>query len=645
MAIYGLLAVPSLSLRQRRGLRYLLLVALAALLLAEVSHRVGALQRIDDTYTDLWYRLAGQRDAPRHTALVLIDNASLARFPDDPLVFWSPQIAAALTTLREVGARTIALDILFGISPERWLRKMSIADPEPARDFDRGFRQEVSKGTTILAGMSVGRDTRSGHDVLELPLPEVLLAIPDLDVQGYVGLANLARDDDGVVRHFRAQPDLDPAPDQRGVRPYLSLAALAAIHASGKSSHAASWQLGQRTVSAADPAARIRFIGPPGTYRPLSIARLLAPGAFADPEVQALKGKVVVLGGGFSGMQDFHFTPYSVGLFDAGNLMMGPELQANIIETLMSGQRDVALQDSTRLLWFIAFLLPACLLFWRYWGWPMFAAGAGSLLLPPVGAWLLFADGTIAPVASLQLALFVAWLGALALRLRLERREREFARSAFARYLSPQIVETMLQRDELPMLGGTRAVATVLFADIRDFTTLSEQLTPEEVVELLNYYFDRAVVPLMAEGGTIDKFIGDAIMAEFGIPVSHPDHARRALRAAMGLGKAADDVAAWAAKRFPHMAPFRIGIGIHSGPVVAGNIGSQHKLDYTVIGDTVNTASRLESHTKAMGVRCVMSRATLDQAGAGVLTGAREVVQVKGREASIEIIELLGIEG
>jgi adenylate cyclase len=164
-------------------------------------------------------------------------------------------------------------------------------------------------------------------------------------------------------------------------------------------------------------------------------------------------------------------------------------------------------------------------------------------------------------------------------------------------------------------------------------------------VEMLNRYFTRACEPILAAGGTVDKFVGDAIMAVFGAPATHPDHARRAIQAALGLVAEAKVFRDWLAQRFPgqNLPDFKIGVGLHTGEAVVGNIGSPKRLEYTAIGDTVNTASRLEGLSKELGWTIVASRATLNAADSGVAVGDCRIMPVKGRREAVEVCEILGL--
>jgi class 3 adenylate cyclase len=253
----------------------------------------------------------------------------------------------------------------------------------------------------------------------------------------------------------------------------------------------------------------------------------------------------------------------------------------------------------------------------------------------------------VLPVAELQAGLASAFLITLGLRLTGEERERSRMRQIFGRYVADDVVNVLLAEDRKPDLAGEVKTVTVLFSDIRGFTTFSEKLSAREVVEMLNAYFTRACDPIYAQGGMVDKFIGDAVMAVFGSPVTHPDHARRALKAALGMQVAAEQFKQWMRERFPDrgLDEFGIGVGLYTGEAVIGDIGTPKRKEFATIGDTVNAASRLEGITKEM--KCVVCAAevTVKAAGAGVRTGKVETRQVKGRSEPIRIYEILEVDG
>ncbi len=212
--------------------------------------------------------------------------------------------------------------------------------------------------------------------------------------------------------------------------------------------------------------------------------------------------------------------------------------------------------------------------------------------------------------------------------------EQQRVRQAFARYVSREVADQILGAENV-FASGSRRDVTILFSDIRGFTSLSEDMAPEEVVSQLNDYFEAMVEAIFRHGGTVDKYIGDGIMAIFGAPIACDNHAVRAAQTAVAMREALERLnERRAAAGLPHL---KIGIGLHTGDCVIGNIGSPERLDYTAIGDVVNTASRIEGLTKEFGVDILASATT-----AGLLAGHAELrtlgsAQVKGKTALLEV--------
>jgi adenylate cyclase len=216
--------------------------------------------------------------------------------------------------------------------------------------------------------------------------------------------------------------------------------------------------------------------------------------------------------------------------------------------------------------------------------------------------------------------------------------EKDRVKQAFSRYVSKDVAEEILKGELFPRIGERRQV-TVLFSDIRGFTQMSETMPAEEVVILLNDYFSEMVEAVFAEGGTVDKYIGDGLMALFGAPVSQLDHADRATKAALRMRQGLSRINN--RRMSQGKPPLKIGIGIHTGECIIGNIGAEQRLDYTAIGDTVNTASRIESLTKEYGVDIVLSSQTRALLGPQTETKILAPARVKGKTAPLEVYHLL----
>jgi adenylate cyclase len=271
--------------------------------------------------------------------------------------------------------------------------------------------------------------------------------------------------------------------------------------------------------------------------------------------------------------------------------------------------------------------------------------------------------GVMALYVGLSFLLFISWniwvdtalpLGAMALsygssvsyKFVEEQRARRRIRSMFERYLPPEVVRSLVSRKEEIRLGGERIRLTVLFSDIRNFTTMSEGMKPEEVVEVLNEYLTAMTEIIFRNGGMVDKFIGDAIMAIFGAPILDPEsrehHALRAAKTALEMVAKLEELKEeWKAKGYP---TFDIGVGINTGDMVIGNVGSPRRMDYTVIGDSVNTASRLEGLNKQFGTRIIIGEETYEEIKDRARVRFLGNVQVKGKAEEVGIYELLGMD-
>jgi len=218
-------------------------------------------------------------------------------------------------------------------------------------------------------------------------------------------------------------------------------------------------------------------------------------------------------------------------------------------------------------------------------------------------------------------------------------REKEMIKRAFTRYVAREVVEEVLKDPEHAMLTGERREATVLFCDIRGFTSMSERLTPEQVVGLLNEFYTLMIETVFKHDGTLDKFLGDAVMAVFGAPIAHPDHAARAVMTALDMRQAVAGLGA--RRRVAGLDAFEVGIGVALGEVVAGTVGTEERMEYTVIGDSVNVAARLQDRAKAGSI--LLSRRTYEAVSDLIDAKSLGAMKVRGKEEEIEVYEVRGL--
>lgn len=608
----------------------LLPFGLLAGILAALASIMPWSMAIDQLAYDAWHRLSGNRAPLQHVAIAAIDDASLIQFRDTPLAFWQPQLGAAMATLRAAGVVAIGVDLIQATSAESWLEKVGAGETALSRGYEAPFRAALIEGDVILAA------ARGSEGDLLPPMEHQLLLPGGLED---TALVNLHADADGVIRRFQ--------PRFEGQAPTLSFPVRLALAAQKRRLDGAAIEALLGGVP--EVPRLIPFAGPPGRVSRVSLATLTAADALQRQEVQALRGKVVIIAPEATSLQDVQLTPYARTLPGTSpQLMSGGELHAQTVEALLTGRHITVLPPVASVLATALLGVLLALAVARYSPLRSSVAMGGAFAATGLTSLLLFgADIWLAP-APLLIGSGLTWATAMASRSGREARERSRLRSLFARYVSDDVADLAVSGD-LPDTGGSEAELTILFLDIRNFTAISEKLSSREVFEMLNAWLPHACAPILAQGGNVDKFIGDAIMAVFGAPVHQPDHARRALVVARDIIQAAEAFAPWMANRFQDrgLPPFAIGIGIHSGKAVVGNLGTERRVEFTAIGDAVNLASRLESATKELGWRIVASRDTLNAAlSSGATadearTGAHAQISVKGKKLPIEVVEIL----
>ncbi|GAB3550435.1 adenylate/guanylate cyclase domain-containing protein [Noviherbaspirillum agri] len=347
------------------------------------------------------------------------------------------------------------------------------------------------------------------------------------------------------------------------------------------------------------------------------------------------RDKVVVIGSSAAGAFDHHLTPLGAGY-------PGVDVLALAIDNLKNGRSVHLAHPAIPFLLGSGFIAMLAVAFSRHIN-PLLVGGGLALasLLMLALADVALGRGYLLPVAT-PLIFAWAWFlcAALAGFLR-ERRAREQAVALFRRFLNPNVVQQIVEQGEtVESLSGRTRDITVLFSDIRGFTTLSETRPPHEVVALLNRYFELQVEVVFRHGGTLDKFIGDAIMAFWGAPLDDPDHARRAVAAALEMEQVLLAFRRLLEGEGSDVGDFDVGIGVHTGPAVVGFIGAQRKLDYTAIGDTVNLASRVEGLTRGVG-RVLVTRETMLACDGDPQFAFRHrgAFDVKGRTAAVDLYE------
>jgi adenylate cyclase len=640
------------------------------------------LTTVETKLYDLHFTLRGARDPGDRVIIVAVDEKSLAALGRWP---WPRSVLADLVTaLSDAGAKVIALDILLSEpqvggelrAADQLTERFKTLGLSPLGGVGQALHQELDALVRKADhdGQLEEALRRSGRAVLPVvfdiktrppgpapepsgqPIKSALVSFAHYAERGQypppsaseVGvpiarLAAVARD----LGHVTMIADADGTTRWEAIvfeyhgSYYPSLAVQAARLAMGVPAGALKLDFGRAlevgpVAIPVDPRNRmlIDYAGPANTFRYLSAVDVIAGRVRPD----AVRDRVVFVGASAAGIYDLRVSPLSP-------ILPGVEKHANVAANVLGGKflkrpDWVELLEAAGILFWpflLAWLLPrlrpmvsvaSVLAFWGLF----FGAVHGAFLN---GLWL--------PLVYPSLAMGLTFLGITVYRLFTEERQRLWIKRAFQRFVSPEVVEQLVENPAALTFGGEVRNLTVLFTDIRDFTTYTERHPPQEVVHILREYLTVMSDQVIANKGTLDKYIGDAVMAIFGAPVPFPDHAEKACRAALAMIDELDKLQAkWAAEG---REPFRMGIGINTGEMVVGNLGSEQLFDYTVVGDGVNLGARLESLNKEYQTKrhIIISEGTYEAAKEVLEVRRLGEVLVKGKTRPVVIYELQGL--
>lgn len=543
--------------------------------------------------------------------LIAIDQKSLRDFAQVGVVWPFPRVYYGLVAsfLARSGARALGLDLLF-------------TEPSLHAGDDASFRDTLlALSMPVVLAAFVGQE---GHNVEPLfrcpprhtPPPErpTMGPVPILqEAASAVGNVAEVPDPDGVFRRVHNLVE-----DRMGVLPSFSAALWSVI------TEEPPCNLPETLV--------LPPLGNPERRYPVVSFSEVVRWAFEDTLMPLFRDRIVILGTTAPGLKDVRPTPYS-------STTAGMAIHAWALESLLRDARLAAFPGA-RLVWI---LLPLVLLLFRF---PLrqsltrtFLLESGLLALLMgvslvlLGQWYLdLSPFRLLLLWSTSLLVFQTWL------YREEGRQRAFIRKVLSLYLAPEVTRILLEDPSRIRLGGERREITVFFSDVRGFTTLSEELAPEVLVEIMNTYLNRVTDVLFHHGATLDKYLGDGVMAFWGAPLSQPDHPRRACMAALEIQEVVADISR--SLRRKGLPALRVGVGLATGPAVVGNFGSEKHFDYTAVGDTVNTASRLEGLTRMLGVDILLTETTKEQAGEDFHFRKVGRVQVKGKQQPLDVWEL-----
>ena len=658
-----------------------------------------AIQLLEGRATDLQFRIRGPKQPHPDILVAVVDEKSVQKYGIWP---WPRTlIAKAITRLHHAEVKSVGLDMIFTDQVRnetliahrevaKRLEELSVREPRFVKFLIQWNRQapsspdqaltdalrnapEVVQGVVAYTSQDASSFSRLAAEEERTLLPQILTQLsgrmpftffPEVDLQkvlswkmysaqtpleqfaginARLGHLNTSPDADGTIRRMPLFAQLERP---KGLLPSLALqiaatyfdAEIEAVY--DPELHKISGARLRRNrggevwvpMETSEPYILINHLGPQAAFPTISLSDVI-DGNFSPEQ---FRGKAVLIGVTLVGNFDQRVTPFA-------KIEPGVFIQASLLSNILSAdylQRPITF----RLLEWFFMLMSAIILAYvvprSHFAFKLLAMcliGIFYLVLDQV----LFIHGyklaTVMPMMNLFVCSFVLLFASY---LTVDR-EKLHLRSAFQHYLNQSVMDQMLRDPERLKLGGEKKEMTVLFSDIRGFTSLSEKMTPEALVKFINGYLTPMTQIVFEQGGTLDKYIGDALMAFWGAPIDQPDHAVRACHAALRFNEKLSELkAVWKSEHLPEV---DIGVGINSGSMIVGNMGSHLRFDYTVMGDAVNLASRLEGLNKEYGTRLLISESTYRLAQTTMLARRLGAVRVKGKKEPVGLYELRGI--
>jgi adenylate cyclase len=585
------------------------LIVLFCILFLTIFYLSGAYLPLENIFYDLRFKIRGPKKTLEKIVIIKIDEESLNAFGRWP---WDRKILAKVVeNLYNAGAKIVALDILF---------------PEKSNETsDKELANALAKGNSIVASHfeTTYENILLNDSIQQVCGEKLILPIPQIQNVAKVGFTNVEPDKDGVVRRIALQREYEG-------------------HLIYSFDYIIYKNYVDRDIKNLPEQIYINYYGPQeyfdkksrsiiSTFIRYSIVNIynnIIPPSW-------IKDKIVLIGSTATGTYDHYPTPYA-------SSYPGIEIHATIIENLLTN--TYCKKKFTKLQFLAIIILMMCFL-----GFVFYITGAVLsviLILFLVFCYyfltyFLFAKFyTIVEFIPIALGVVLLGFGSILYKLLFAQKEKKIIKKAFSKYINPYIMEELLKnpKGSLSTLGGQKKEITVAFADIRGFTTIAEHLPAEEVVRFLNECFSVLSNIIFKYNGTIDKYIGDCIMFFWNAPVEQPDHPYIAVNCVIEMFYALDRLVE--SYRLLSNFEVKMGAGINTGEVVVGNIGSANYMTYTVVGDTVNVASRLQDLTKEFYTPIIISEYTNARLNNRIPTVSLGKVKLRGREQEIEIFKI-----
>jgi adenylate cyclase len=636
----------SIEISKKVKVNFFIGLTCTALLVVLMLIDLSPIKNLEEKVYDLRFKIRGAVKPSGSIVIAAIDEKSIERFGRWP---WSrDKIARLIEKLSVDGAELIVFDAFFS-EKERYDIVLGNAIRDAGNvllpivfDFNRITSTKEDQLLISTSFHSINNLERLSRYApirakgILVPVPELLKDVMTL------GHINMIPDDDGILRMepmiIEYKGYLYPSIDVQAAAIYLGIPHEKIIVKATEGI-----QLGEKRYIPTDRhgMSLIYYYGPMQTFRHVSISDIME----GNIKPGLLQGKIVIVGATAMGIYDLRVTPFSP-------VMPGVEKHANVIASILDNKflRRVSRFTDLGILLVSGFLFSLLVGRFKIKG----AFGLATIFILSifsVGYYLFDKSGLWINITYPTLNTFLILTSITAYNYAIEERYARRIRAMFSSYVTERVVNELIRNPDMARLGGERREVTVLFSDVRGFTAFSEKNTPEDVVAILNEYLGAMTEVIFRWEGTLDKFIGDAIMAFWGAPMKQENHAELAVKCALNMAKRLEELKQkWQSEGKPIL---DAGIGINTGEVLVGNIGAEgKKMDYTVIGDHVNLGSRVEALTRTYNADILITEFTYNKVTDSIRTGrighmestALEKVVVKGKEKAIVIYEIRSIE-
>ncbi len=636
---------------------------------------------------DLRFKLRGVKQPGNKVVLAAIDEKSLKQ--EGRWVWPRSKIAALVDKLTGMGAKVIAFDVgffepegadvsriidniktkskTFNINDKKFYRYLETL--EARADNDRVLASAIKKSSAnVVLGFFFQMNKEDAAHMTQADLDSherriqgarytiekfssdnakemwtYNAAAPQSNIKiisestPYAGYFNKITDPDGVVRRIpmtiRFNRGLYAPLSLKAVSTYLGVPISIEVQ---EDYGVASVRLGNREIPVDEHGNMlINYRGPERTFPHVSVTDILHDAV--DPDT--FKDKIVLVGATAIGIHDECVTPFA-------KVFPGPEVHLNVMDSILAG--DFLFHPP----WAVLFDLVIIVLGGILLAFVLLKTGAvtGIIVMALIsGGYIWFCQYLFSNMGQIlnmvyPLCVFLAvYVLTTSYKYLSEEGQKRFIREAFSKYLAPEVVNQLISSPHKLVLGGERREITAFFSDVQGFTSISEKLEPEELVDLLNDFLTEITDIILKHKGAVDKFEGDAVIAFFGAPNDLPNHPEAACLACIEIQKRMEELRAmWRDKGKPEL---RVRIGLYSGPAVVGNMGSRNRMDYTMMGDTVNTAARLEGVNKVYGTYTMIGKRTYDAAAGAIFAREIDAVTVVGKKEPVVIYEVLARRG